>query len=1134
MAAILTAMNLIGQIGGINDPFRDLIPNTPNAAEMTQYGKLEIGEFTGTMQHSIPLYEINYKGIRIPITLNYSSNGVNIDKHESSVGIDWSLNAGGVITRTIMDLADEMASENPETLAFPNPPYPYGGNMEPKNVFFDHIANTETYDMQPDIFTFNILGYSGKFYLENVLSANPVAVMIEPSPVEITILEGFGNLNNQDSDFKIVLPNGIICWFGGIDASDFSSSRSVKSGTPQPPTFQGKNAFYLTKIESPSGAEIVITYYNNNYDRYTGISQSVSANYYIDGTASSAQYSDKSPVMYKSFGTEVMIKDIEWNNNKIEFSYNQKLLNEIIIKHKVQPRIRYTFDYFEEFSDDDFDNDCSYCHPVGYNKRYFLKKVTRKYSSNTSQDEIYQFEYYNPENLPSRFSFARDYWGYFNGKQNDYLVTNDFSKYNQYDYGSEGSQFFNYTLIQNLFHNIGGDRNTDPDYAVYGLLKKISYPTRGWTEIEYEANSYYSNVKYEQTQTDRISTETNGIRNSTEEMSIHSSENQIINIDLLKIMFDDQYETEIGNSCDPADYPWHKAVGILSVRDSNNNVVELFYNPPAGGMPLIYNSYHLSIPAPDFDYDPTEDPLPYNLIENLYFHAHEDEEYTVKLDLKWECLRFFADITYVSEVEYQNENVPFGGMRVKKIINKDSDGSTLEQEEYFYGDLNCLECSNALFEFPKPGFSFIFIHDNPGMGNNNPPPHSIATLSSSSLNNLYFSNSVPIAYSKVSKRKLDFQNKNNGLIVRNYNTILEQTPITNYPLYYVSIDPMYIFDEIFSDWIIGTPYTNGFGNGNLVNEEIYDEQLNLIHKIENYYKFENSFDKSKAGYNISVMGSLEGIPIGYNVNKYFIESKRQFMDYSVEKNYTDDGVLETRTDYYYDGANKLLKSKETITDSNGKTLETTFSYPSDLIGIEQSPYMQQLTDANRIAEPVITRTTKGDKQYLEKHLKYGQNQSTSNLLLPVELHTKKGFNSININNSDDRKLTYTKYDTGGNLLEYLTEDGSPVSLIWGYDSQYPIAKIEGVANTNLPSQKVTVLQNLSDSGQLSAESFYDLINSVDGMVTAYTYEPLVGVKTITQPNGTTAYYEYDDFGRLISVKDTDGNVLKEVQYNFKQ
>ena len=328
--------------------------------------------------------------------------------------------------------------------------------------------------------------------------------------------------------------------------------------------------------------------------------------------------------------------------------------------------------------------------------------------------------------------------------------------------------------------------------------------------------------------------------------------------------------------------------------------------------------------------------------------------------------------------------------------------------------------------------------------------------------------------------------------------------------------------------------TNGFGNGNLLSEEIYDEQLNLIHKTENHYKFENSFDKSRAGYNISVMGLNEGIPLGYNVNKYFLRSKRQFMDYSIEKNYTDEGVLETRTDYYYNGENKLLKSKETITDSNGKTMESTFFYPPDLIGVEQAPYMQQLTDANRIAEPVYTKTTKGDKHYFEKHLKYGQSQQTGNLLLPIELHTKKGMSSINIETADDRKLSYTKYDTMGNLLEYRTEDGSTVSLIWGYNNQYPIAKIEGVDYESLPTPVIAALINLSNSEQLQPESFYELINSVDGMVTAYTYIPLVGISTITQPNGITSYYQYDELGRLISEKDTDENVLRETHYNFKQ
>ncbi|MGB3453871.1 MAG: RHS repeat domain-containing protein [Moheibacter sp.] len=1090
MAAILTAMTLFGQIGGINDPFRDLIPNTPNAAEMTQYGKLEIGEYTGTMQHSIPLYEINYKGIRIPITLNYRSNGVNIDKHESSVGIDWSLNAGGVITRTIMDVADEMAGNN-DTQDFPQPPYTYGHNQ--KNDFFSSVAGSDTYDMQSDIFTFNIMGYSGKFYLQNALNTTPEAIMIDPSPVKIFILEGFGNFNNQGSDIKIILPNGLICWFGGPEAYDNTDSRSVRGGNPQPFTLGGKNAFYLTKIESPTGEELNLKYNWNGFnEKYTGISQSVSAMYDINlGLYAKAPLDGRTdPVMFKTMGHESYIKSIEWNYNKIEFEYDQKLLNEIIIKHKDQPKTKFLFDYSEMGTDDEYDNDCSYCHPLGYNKRYFLKELKKVNFTDPSQSEIFQFEYFDPQRLPSRFSFARDYWGYFNGEKNDYLVPSDVSRFNQGDYASVGSEHFPYNKIQGVFSEIGGNRETNPDYAVFGLLKKIYYPTKGWTEIEYEANSYYGEVVIpgEKTRVELAVFKDDITHNTvTDSKIITLPTNQTISLLPSVTTIEPPY-------CE-LEETGHE-IATLKITDEGNNSI------------VFINTYHPNSPSE-------------------YFNGLANHTYNFTLSTYSPCTSSTLIFDYESSPSTTiQQNIPFGGMRVKGIKNKDSDGNTLTREEYFYGDLDCLECSNAVYEFPKPEISFYALYTN--LEDN----HSKATvtLGSSSLNSLYFSNSLPIAYPIVSKRIYDSQNKNTGLLVHNYDIVLDQTPII----------------YLGGDLLPGTSYTNGFGNGNLLNEKAYNDELNLIYEKEYYYKFDESFDNSKEAYNLTVIGIISqssqppfdqggsADPIGYSVNKYFIRSKRQFMDYTIEKNYTDNGVLETRTDYYYDGANKLLKSMETITDSNGKTFETTFSYPPDLIGVEQSSYMQQLTDANRIAKPVITKTTKGDKHYIEKHLKYGQNQSTGNLLLPVELHTKKGFNSININNTDDRKLTYTKYDTGGNLLEYLTEDGSPVSLIWGYDNQYPIAKIEGVAYDNLPEQKVTALQNLSDSGQLSAQSFYDLINSVDGMVTAYTYEPLVGVKTITQPNGTTAYYEYDDFGRLISVKDTDGNVLKEVQYNFKQ
>ena len=51
-------------------------------------------------------------------------------------------------------------------------------------------------------------------------------------------------------------------------------------------------------------------------------------------------------------------------------------------------------------------------------------------------------------------------------------------------------------------------------------------------------------------------------------------------------------------------------------------------------------------------------------------------------------------------------------------------------------------------------------------------------------------------------------------------------------------------------------------------------------------------------------------------------------------------------------------------------------------------------------------------------------------------------------------------------------------------------------------------------------------------VTTYTYKPLVGVTSITDPNNKTNSFEYDAFNRLVVVKDQDNNVVKKMEYQY--
>ena len=62
--------------------------------------------YTGRININVPVYEISARTMSAPISLSYNFSGVKVADMASSVGLNWSFNALGIISRMIKGMDD--------------------------------------------------------------------------------------------------------------------------------------------------------------------------------------------------------------------------------------------------------------------------------------------------------------------------------------------------------------------------------------------------------------------------------------------------------------------------------------------------------------------------------------------------------------------------------------------------------------------------------------------------------------------------------------------------------------------------------------------------------------------------------------------------------------------------------------------------------------------------------------------------------------------------------------------------------------------------------------------------------------------------------------------------------------------
>ncbi|MCK7560205.1 hypothetical protein MKQ70_36970 [Chitinophaga sedimenti] len=243
--------------------------------------------------------------------------------------------------------------------------------------------------------------------------------------------------------------------------------------------------------------------------------------------------------------------------------------------------------------------------------------------------------------------------------------------------------------------------------------------------------------------------------------------------------------------------------------------------------------------------------------------------------------------------------------------------------------------------------------------------------------------------------------------------------------------------------------------------------------------------------------------------------------------------IASRTDMEFEPS-YFYKSKETKTDSKNAVLNAQFNYPFQVSSLTNLPTAQQslmsaLQTQNRIVQPVEVRRYNEGALMETVQQRYGT--FSDGRIYPAAVYTAARTNPL------EKVLEMLEYDSYGNVLEQRRADDVKEVYLWGYNGRYPVAKVVG---SDYNTVKSFVDLNMLDNAQSYTEAQIrtelnkirtGLANTV-AQVFSYTYKPIVGMTSETDPNNVSRYYVYDSKNRLALIKDQHGNILKMICYNY--
>ncbi|MCM1111200.1 MAG: hypothetical protein NC336_08330, partial [Clostridium sp.] len=130
---------------------------SPQPAEMARYNDCDVSYASGIASVSVPLVQWSVGSYPLSVSLEYQTGGIQVGRNEGPVGVGWTLNAGGCISRAVVGLPDQPGTPKESDWS----------RSETKSVQLLADINRNTVDSGADRYTLSLPGLSVVFFIDN-------------------------------------------------------------------------------------------------------------------------------------------------------------------------------------------------------------------------------------------------------------------------------------------------------------------------------------------------------------------------------------------------------------------------------------------------------------------------------------------------------------------------------------------------------------------------------------------------------------------------------------------------------------------------------------------------------------------------------------------------------------------------------------------------------------------------------------------------------------------------------------------------------------------------------------------------------------------------------------------------------